>query len=65
VEAYDRLAAAVLTALSIPDAESKAPALVALFYGLAVRRLATGGDTSGTAEALGLLLHGAEPPGSR
>ncbi|MCW2946553.1 MAG: transcriptional regulator, TetR family [Actinoallomurus sp.] len=59
MEAYDRLAAAVLTALGIPDAGSKAPAVVALLYGLAVRRLATG-DSSGTAEALSLLLHGAE-----
>lgn len=60
--AYDRLAAAVLVALGIPDAESHACAVVALLYGLAVRRLATG-DTSGTgtAEALRLLLHGALP----
>lgn len=62
VEAYDRLATAVLTALGIPDAESHAPAAVALLYGLAVRRLATG-DTSatGTADAFRLLLRGAAP----
>ncbi|GAA3950109.1 TetR/AcrR family transcriptional regulator [Actinomadura viridis] len=62
VEAYDRLATAVLTALGIPDAERHAPAVVAMLYGLAVRRLATG-DTSatGTAEAIRLLLHGAVP----
>ncbi|MFC6885421.1 TetR/AcrR family transcriptional regulator [Actinomadura yumaensis] len=62
VEAYDRLATAVLTALGIPDAESHAPAAVALLYGLAVRRLATG-DTSatGTADAFRLLLRGALP----
>ncbi len=60
IAAYDRLAAAVLTALGIPDAESRARAVVALLYGLALRRLATG-DASGTAEALSLLLHGVEP----
>ncbi|MBO2446777.1 TetR family transcriptional regulator [Actinomadura barringtoniae] len=60
VEAYDRLATAVLTALKVPDAERHAPAIVAMLYGLAVRRLATG-DTAatGTADAFRLLLHGA------
>lgn len=62
VEAYDRLAAAVLTALDIPDAERHAPAVVALLYGLAVRRLATGDTTAtGTADAFRLLLLGALP----
>ncbi|GAA2447730.1 TetR/AcrR family transcriptional regulator [Actinomadura vinacea] len=62
VEAYDRLAAAILSALGIPDPERRAPAVVAMLYGLAVRRLATG-DTSatGTAEALRLLLNGTHP----
>ncbi|MFI0354090.1 TetR/AcrR family transcriptional regulator [Actinomadura sp. 9N407] len=62
VEAYDRLAATILAALGIPDAERHAPAIVAMLYGLALRRLATG-DTSatGTAEAIRLLLHGALP----
>jgi AcrR family transcriptional regulator len=58
--AYDRLAAAVLEALGVPDAERKAPGVVALLFGLALRRLATG-DSSGTAEALGLLLYGVGP----
>ncbi|HEX2313197.1 MAG TPA: TetR family transcriptional regulator [Thermomonospora sp.] len=62
VAAYDRLAAAVLTALGIPDAERHAPTVVAMMYGLAVRRLATGDDSaSGTADALRLLLYGALP----
>jgi AcrR family transcriptional regulator len=61
MEAYDRLATAILTALGIPDPEDKAPTVVALLYGLAVRRLATG-DPSGIAEALRLLLHGAAGP---
>ncbi|QFG25537.1 TetR/AcrR family transcriptional regulator [Actinomadura sp. WMMB 499] len=62
VEAYDRLAAAVLTALGLPDAERHAPTVVALLYGLAIRRLATGGTTAdGTADAFRLLLFGAVP----
>jgi AcrR family transcriptional regulator len=60
MEAYDRLATAILTALDIPGAKDKAPTVVALLYGLAVRRLATG-DTAatGTADAFRLLLRGA------
>ncbi|MEU6035541.1 TetR family transcriptional regulator [Actinomadura sp. NPDC047616] len=62
VEAYDRLATAVLTALGIPDAERHAPAVVAMLYGLAVRRLSTGDTTAtGTADAFRLLLRGALP----
>jgi DNA-binding transcriptional regulator YbjK len=62
VAAYDRLATAVLSALEIPDAERHAPAVVAMLYGLAIRRLATG-DTNGTgtADAFRLLLLGALP----
>ncbi|WP_433468099.1 TetR/AcrR family transcriptional regulator [Spirillospora sp. CA-128828] len=62
VEAYDHLAAAILKALGIPDAERHAPAIVAMLYGLAVRRLATG-DTAatGTADAFRLLVLGALP----
>ncbi|WP_433326520.1 TetR/AcrR family transcriptional regulator [Spirillospora sp. CA-294931] len=62
IDAYDRLATAVLTALDIPDPDRHAPAAVALLFGLAVRRLATG-DTSatGTADAVRLLLNGALP----
>jgi DNA-binding transcriptional regulator YbjK len=62
VAAYDRLAAAVLTALGIPAAERHAPTVVALLYGLAVRRLSTGDlSGSGTADAIRLLLYGALP----
>jgi AcrR family transcriptional regulator len=62
VAAYDGLAAAVLTALGIPEAERHAPAVVALLYGLAVRRLSTGDlSGSGTADAIRLLLYGALP----
>ncbi len=62
IEAYERLAAAVLAALGIPDAERHAPTFVALLYGLAVRRLSLGDPAAaGTADALRLLLHGALP----
>ncbi len=61
VEAYDRLATAVLTALGIPGAREKAPAVIALLHGLAVRRLATG-EPSGVADALRVLLYGATDP---
>lgn len=62
LDAYDRLATAVLEALGIPDAAQHAPAVVALFYGLAIRRLSIGDPSaSGTADALKLLLHGALP----
>ncbi|WP_067461658.1 TetR/AcrR family transcriptional regulator [Actinomadura macra] len=62
VAAYDRLAAAVLTDVGIPDAEQHAPAVVAMLYGLAIRRLATGDTTAaGTADAFRLLLFGALP----
>jgi AcrR family transcriptional regulator len=60
IAAYDRLATAVLVALGIPDAERHAPTVVALLYGLAIRRLSTGDPAAtGTADALRLLLHGA------
>ncbi|RFU42253.1 TetR family transcriptional regulator [Actinomadura logoneensis] len=62
VAAYDRLAAAILTALGIPDAARHAPAVVSLLYGLAVRRLATGDDSAaGTADALRTVLRGLLP----
>jgi AcrR family transcriptional regulator len=62
VEAYDRLATAILGTLGIPDPERHAPAVVTMLYGLAVRRLATGDSSAtGTAEALRLLLRGALP----
>jgi AcrR family transcriptional regulator len=60
LEAYDRLAAAVLTALGIPEPERHAPTVVAMLYGLAIRRLSVGDPSaSGTAEAFRLLLKGA------
>ncbi|GAA3196093.1 TetR/AcrR family transcriptional regulator [Actinocorallia longicatena] len=60
VDAYDRLALVVLEGLGVPDPARYAPTVVALLYGLAVRRLATGDASgTGTADALRLLLQGA------
>ncbi len=58
-EAYDDVAAAVLQALEVPDAERHARTVVALLSGLAVRRLGTGEhDAGGTAEALLAFVRG-------
>jgi AcrR family transcriptional regulator len=66
-QAHERIAAAALTALGIPDGELHASTVVALMTGLAVRRLAGGGhDAHGTSEALLALVRGLEPQtGSR
>ncbi|HEY3970385.1 MAG TPA: TetR family transcriptional regulator [Solirubrobacteraceae bacterium] len=61
-EAHEQIASAALRALGIPDGERHAPAVVALMTGLAVRRLAAGGqDAQGTSEALLALVRGLEP----
>ncbi len=57
--AYDRLAAKILTALGVPDAERAASATVALVVGLQLRRLATGSTTDELVDALLLLTRGA------
>jgi AcrR family transcriptional regulator len=60
--AHEQIARAALAALGLPDAERHAPTVVALVTGLAVRRLAAGGnDASGTAEALIALVRGLDP----
>lgn len=57
--AHERIAVAALAALGIPDGDRHAATVVALVTGLAVRRLAGGGDdASGTAEALVTLVRG-------
>ena len=58
--AYDRLAAKILTALGVPDAERAASATVALVVGLQLRRLATGSTTDDLVDALLLLTRGAQ-----
>jgi AcrR family transcriptional regulator len=61
-EAHEQIASAALSALGIPDEERHAPTVVALMTGLAVRRLAGGGqDAHGTSEALLALLRGLGP----
>jgi DNA-binding transcriptional regulator YbjK len=61
-EAYENLAAAGLEMLQVPDADEHARQVVALLYGLALRRLGTGDeDFSGTAEALLTIVRGATP----
>jgi DNA-binding transcriptional regulator YbjK len=56
--AYDKLAAKILTALGVPDAERAARATVALVVGLQLRRLATGSTTDDLVDALLLLTCG-------
>jgi hypothetical protein len=59
-EAYEDLAAASLEALDVPDSRRHARSVVALLYGLALRRLGRGDrDASGTAEALLTIVRGA------
>jgi DNA-binding transcriptional regulator YbjK len=58
-EAHEQIASAALSTLGIPDGKRHASAVVALMTGLAVRRLAGGGqDAQGTSEALLALVRG-------
>jgi len=60
-DAYEEVAVAALEALQIPDPERHARSIVALMYGLALRRLGTGEeDVSGLAEALLTIVRGAQ-----
>lgn len=57
--AYDELAAAALRALGLPGSDARAPLVVAMLNGLALRRLALRTDDSGAvAEALVVLVRG-------
>lgn len=59
-EAYEGVAATALEMLDVPDPERHSSAVVALLYGLGLRRLGTGDeDAAGTAEALLTLVRGA------
>lgn len=59
-EAYEGVAAAALEMLEVPGAERHARSIVALMYGMALRRLGTGSDdASGVAEALLTIVRGA------
>jgi DNA-binding transcriptional regulator YbjK len=57
--AHEKIAAAALTSLGVPEGERFAPTLVALMTGLAVRRLADGGhDAQGTSDSLLAVMRG-------
>jgi DNA-binding transcriptional regulator YbjK len=59
-EAYEEVAEAGLAMLQVPEADRQARSIVALMYGLALRRLGTGDeDASGTADALLTFVRGA------
>lgn len=59
-EGYENVAQAALEMLSVPQPEVHARSIVALMYGLALRRLGSGEeDASGIAEALLTIVSGA------
>jgi DNA-binding transcriptional regulator YbjK len=59
-EAYEGIAEAALEMLAVPDAGRHARSIVALMYGLALRRLGTGDDdAAGVAAALLTIVRGA------
>jgi AcrR family transcriptional regulator len=60
-EAYEKMAAAALKGVGVPDAERHARPVVAMMYGLGVRRLGTGNDDAiGIADALLTVIRGAQ-----
>jgi DNA-binding transcriptional regulator YbjK len=59
-EAYEGVAAAALEALEVPESERHARTIVALMYGMGLRRLGAGGqDASGVADGLLTIVRGA------
>ncbi|WP_432092741.1 TetR/AcrR family transcriptional regulator [Streptomyces sp. bgisy100] len=60
--AYDRLAASILSALGVPDAERAASAVVALVMGIQLRRLATGSAADDLVDALLIFVSGSQRP---
>jgi AcrR family transcriptional regulator len=58
-EAYEGVAAAALEMLEVPEPARHARTIVALMYGMGLRRLGTGGeDASGVAEGLLTIVRG-------
>ena len=58
-EAYEGVAAAGLGLLGVPDPARHAGTIVAMIYGMSLRRLGTGNeDTSGIAAALLTIIRG-------
>lgn len=60
-EAYEGVAAAALEMLGVPDGGRHARTIVALMYGMGLRRLGTGEDASGVAESLLTVMRGIAP----
>jgi TetR/AcrR family transcriptional regulator, regulator of biofilm formation and stress response len=61
-EAYEGVAATALEMLEVPEPERHARSIVALMYGMALRRLGAGGeDASGVADGLLTIVRGARP----
>jgi DNA-binding transcriptional regulator YbjK len=61
-EAYEGVAAAALEALNVPDPGRHARMIVALMYGMGLRRLGSGGESaSGVADGLLTIVRGARP----
>jgi DNA-binding transcriptional regulator YbjK len=59
-EAYEKMAAAALKGVGVSEPKRYARSVVALMYGLCVRRLGTGSeDASGIADALMAIIRGA------
>lgn len=59
-EAYEELASTVLTALRIPEPQRHARIVVAMMYGMGLRRIGSGDhDAEGVAEALVTVVRGA------
>lgn len=57
-EAYEGVAAAALEMLQVPDPGRHARSIVALMYGMSLRRIGTGEDVAGLAEGLLMIVRG-------
>jgi DNA-binding transcriptional regulator YbjK len=59
-EAYEAVAVAALETLEVPDAERHARAVIALMYGMSLRRLGSGSESAfGIADGLLMIVRGA------
>ena len=59
--AYEGVAAAALETLGVPDPGRHARTIVALMYGMGLRRLGTGESAAGVADGLLTVIRGARP----
>lgn len=60
-EAYEGVAGAALETLGVPDPGRHARTIVALMYGMGLRRLGTGESAAGVADGLLTVIRGARP----